>query len=255
MKRFLLITVCFLCSLCAFAQNSAGIGASVIKDGQNCFVLYVIPDSPAANSGLREGIEISKIDGKDTRRLDVNNIASRLKGPKDSKVTLHIVQSGTTKKVEITRDIIYAEGQDILSNPEFMHYWKQIAPARFSSVVYLKKNDRFSRNIMNYIYLNNYWVDRRSGFEKDFLECKAKYGDEDSSCVTSLVAQEKNKTQQDVSKVNLQFELQNQQIHYNRQAPAQNVQLIKDAGTESGDGTFYLINTNTRPKGSINYNL
>lgn len=84
-----------------------GIGAELaIKDD---FVTIVAPidDTPAQKAGLKSGDIILKVNNEDTYGLSINTVVKKIKGPKNTNVTLNI-KRGNEKPfdVELTRDAI-----------------------------------------------------------------------------------------------------------------------------------------------------
>lgn len=90
--------------------NFQGIGIEfrVLKD--TVIVMNVIPGGPSAKTGLRAGDKILKVNNKSIAGIKINsdNVVKLLKGPKGTKVTVHIKRSHITKLLPftITRDII-----------------------------------------------------------------------------------------------------------------------------------------------------
>lgn len=85
-----------------------GIGAKLEldKDG-NVAVVAPISGSPAEAAGLRAKDVIATIDGKSTSGMTANQAVIKIRGPKDTKVTLGIVRGGTEALTfTITRDKI-----------------------------------------------------------------------------------------------------------------------------------------------------
>jgi carboxyl-terminal processing protease len=82
-----------------------GLGIFVgMRNGQ-LTVITPIPGTPAHQKGMRAGDVISAIDGHLTATLSVDEAISRLKGPKDTQVTVTIVRPGLEEPLdlEITR--------------------------------------------------------------------------------------------------------------------------------------------------------
>jgi D-alanyl-D-alanine-carboxypeptidase/D-alanyl-D-alanine-endopeptidase len=84
-----------------------GIGTSIAMDGDTkaLRITKIIPNSPAAQAGVAEGLIIQKIDDKQTMGLSLNDCVKMLAGPAGSKVRLALVNpKGTgSKTVELTR--------------------------------------------------------------------------------------------------------------------------------------------------------
>jgi carboxyl-terminal processing protease len=83
-----------------------GIEIMIIKDVLT--VVSPIEDSPAFSAGLKPGDQILKIDGKSTKNIEIMEAVKKLRGPKDSKVTVTIIRENMTtpKDITLTRAII-----------------------------------------------------------------------------------------------------------------------------------------------------
>ena len=86
----------------------SGIGAELGKDANgNLIVVSPIAGFPAAKAGLQAKDVISDINGTSTANMSVDDAVSRIRGPKDTKVTLKIVRNQTQDlTITITRDDI-----------------------------------------------------------------------------------------------------------------------------------------------------
>ena len=85
-----------------------GVGIEItIRDGK-LTVISPIEDTPAFRAGIRSGDHIALIDGAPTRDMTINDAVKRMRGPKDTKVTLTIIRKGTDKPLvfPLIRDII-----------------------------------------------------------------------------------------------------------------------------------------------------
>ena len=83
-----------------------GIEITLLKDVLT--VVSPIEDTPAYNAGVKSGDQIIKIDGTSTRDLTVTEAVKKLRGPKDTKVTITIMRENMTtpKEIVLTRAII-----------------------------------------------------------------------------------------------------------------------------------------------------
>ena len=83
-----------------------GIEIMIIKDVLT--VVSPIEDTPAFNAGLKSGDQIIKIDGKSTKDIEIMEAVKKLRGPKDTKVTITIMRENmpTPKDITLTRAII-----------------------------------------------------------------------------------------------------------------------------------------------------
>lgn len=84
----------------------SGIGAYVHKTKEGVEIINVIPDTPAERAGLRIGDIILEVNGEPTKDLTLNEVISKIRGPKGTKVKLLILREGKTFEVIIVRDII-----------------------------------------------------------------------------------------------------------------------------------------------------
>ena len=85
-----------------------GIGTEITIHNDVLTVVSPIEDTPAFNAGIKSGDQIILIDGKSTKDITIMEAVKRLRGPKDTKVTLSIMREGAQKLKEfvITRAII-----------------------------------------------------------------------------------------------------------------------------------------------------
>ena len=83
-----------------------GIEITILKDVLT--VVSPIEDTPAFQAGIKAGDQILKIDGKSTKDITIMEAVSKLRGPKDTKVTLTIMRESLVKPKDIiiTRSII-----------------------------------------------------------------------------------------------------------------------------------------------------
>ena len=79
-----------------------GIGAYIdVRDGQP-IIVQPIEGSPAEKAGLRPNDLILKVGGEDVRGVTVVELRNKVRGPKDSPVTLTIQHAGERQPVDIT---------------------------------------------------------------------------------------------------------------------------------------------------------
>ncbi|PKN60127.1 MAG: peptidase S41 [Deltaproteobacteria bacterium HGW-Deltaproteobacteria-11] len=83
-----------------------GIEITILKDILT--VVSPIEDTPAFQAGVKSGDQIIGIDGKSTKNISIMEAVSKLRGPKDTKVTLTIMREKMAKPedIVITRSII-----------------------------------------------------------------------------------------------------------------------------------------------------
>ena len=83
-----------------------GIEITILKDVLT--VVSPIEDTPAYNAGIKAGDQIIKIDDKSTKDITITEAVKKLRGPRDTKVTITIMREGMAKPKDfvITRSII-----------------------------------------------------------------------------------------------------------------------------------------------------
>ena len=85
-----------------------GIGIEIMILKEVLTVVSPIEDTPAFNAGIKSGDQILKIDGKSTKDITTMEAVKKLRGPKDTKVTISILRENMTapKDITLTRAII-----------------------------------------------------------------------------------------------------------------------------------------------------
>jgi carboxyl-terminal processing protease len=85
-----------------------GIGIEITIKKDILTVVSPIEDTPAFNAGVKAGDHIIQIDGKSTKDITILEAVKKLRGPKDTKVTITIMRENMTKPKDyvINRDII-----------------------------------------------------------------------------------------------------------------------------------------------------
>jgi carboxyl-terminal processing protease len=83
-----------------------GIEITLLKDVLT--VVSPIEDTPAYNAGVKSGDQIIKIDGKSTKDITIMEAVKKLRGPKDTKVTITIIRENMAnpKDIVLTRATI-----------------------------------------------------------------------------------------------------------------------------------------------------
>ena len=94
-------------SLTDLAGKYGGIGAYVGVKDEQIMIIAPIPDSPAAEAGIRAGDIILEIDGISTSEMSLEEAVLRIRGPEGTSVRLLILHQGETEPEEI--EIIRAE--------------------------------------------------------------------------------------------------------------------------------------------------
>jgi len=85
-----------------------GIGAEVGMRNDIITIIAPLSGMPAEKAGLRAGDRVYAIDGESTLGLSVDAAVKKIRGPKDSKVTLTIIRDDENKPLDIsiTRGVI-----------------------------------------------------------------------------------------------------------------------------------------------------
>lgn len=85
-----------------------GIGIEITIKKDVLTVVSPIEDTPAFLAGIKAGDHIIQIDGKSTKDITIIEAVKKLRGPKDTKVTITIMRENMPKPKDytITRDII-----------------------------------------------------------------------------------------------------------------------------------------------------
>lgn len=109
----------------------SGIGIEISQENGQVTVVSPIEDTPAFRAGLQSGDIILAINGQPTQELSLQEVVSRIRGPKGSEVELSILHSDakTPLTVHIVRDaipLISVKSKEL----EDGYYWMRIT--RFS---------------------------------------------------------------------------------------------------------------------------
>lgn len=85
-----------------------GVGIQIAKDEESDRLVVISPieDTPASEAGILAQDLIVKIDGTDTKGMDVNDAVKLIRGERGSQVTLTIERNGQAKDYAITRERI-----------------------------------------------------------------------------------------------------------------------------------------------------
>lgn len=85
-----------------------GVGMEIAVRDQVLTVVTPLKGTPAERAGLKSGDKILKIDGKDTKDLDVSGAIKLIRGPKGTIVTLTVARDGwaESREMPVTRDVI-----------------------------------------------------------------------------------------------------------------------------------------------------
>ncbi|MBN2232539.1 MAG: S41 family peptidase [Deltaproteobacteria bacterium] len=88
-----------------------GLGIEItIRDGV-LTVVSPIEDTPAFRAGIKAGDRIIKIDGEMTKDMTLMEAVRKMRGPKDTEITISVMRSGLASlmDVTVTRDIIHIQ--------------------------------------------------------------------------------------------------------------------------------------------------
>ncbi|MBQ7609187.1 MAG: S41 family peptidase [Desulfovibrionaceae bacterium] len=85
-----------------------GVGIEISMENNQVVVVAPIEDTPAFRAGLKAGDIIMSIDGQPTQELSLQEVVSRIRGPKGTEVELTIIHADdkTPQTVRIVRDAI-----------------------------------------------------------------------------------------------------------------------------------------------------
>ena len=86
--------------------TGVGIQLSQDEDSKKLVVIAPIEGTPAAKAGVLAKDIITKIDGKSTEGMDVNDAVNLIRGPVGSEVTLTVMRSNQEKEFRLKRDRI-----------------------------------------------------------------------------------------------------------------------------------------------------
>ena len=87
-----------------------GIEITILKDVLT--VVSPIEDTPAYNAGVKAGDQIIRIDGKPTKDITIMEAVNKLRGPKDTNVTITIMREGMAKPKDIVDHPQYHKDQE-----------------------------------------------------------------------------------------------------------------------------------------------
>lgn len=87
-------------------EVGAGVGVVMAERDGYTRVVRTLPDNPAERAGILAGDIIYKINGEEVYTLDVNDIATKLRGNAGESVNLTIVRNGEEKSFDLVREEI-----------------------------------------------------------------------------------------------------------------------------------------------------
>lgn len=82
--------------------TGVGLYISAGEDGEGVTVVSPLADSPAEAAGIASGDKILSVDGQSVIGINIDKIASDMKGPEGTEVTLTILKKSSGKTVDIT---------------------------------------------------------------------------------------------------------------------------------------------------------
>jgi len=99
-----------------------GIEITLLKDILT--IVSPIEDTPAFVAGLKSGDQIIRIDGKTTKDITIMEAVKKLRGPKDTKVTITIMREKmpTPKDITLTRAIIQVKSVKVKKFEDHIGY-------------------------------------------------------------------------------------------------------------------------------------
>jgi carboxyl-terminal processing protease len=99
-----------------------GIEITLLKDILT--IVSPIEDTPAFVAGLKSGDQIIRIDGKTTKDITIMEAVKKLRGPKDTKVTITIMREKMTtpKDITLTRAIIQVKSVKVKKFEDHIGY-------------------------------------------------------------------------------------------------------------------------------------
>jgi len=101
------------------AGTFEGIGAELGIRNETATVIAPLDGTPAQKAGIRTGDRIYAVDGKPTIGLSLDAIVKKIRGPKDTKVTLTIIRgSDKPKDITITRSVIQVKSVTTTMRPD-----------------------------------------------------------------------------------------------------------------------------------------
>lgn len=85
-----------------------GVGMEIAVREQVLTVVSPLKGTPSDKAGIKSGDMILKIDGNDTKGMDITTAVGHIRGPRGSVVTLSILREGwpAPREIKVTRDVI-----------------------------------------------------------------------------------------------------------------------------------------------------
>jgi len=125
-----------------------GIGAVIsVNDNDEIMIISPLAGSPAEAAGIEAGDIITKVDGMDVTDISLYEVINLIRGPRGTTVKLTIRRGGSSKTIEIVRDVIKINALDYetQSNGKVMviklYQFSQNAVTEFREVVEIIQNN------------------------------------------------------------------------------------------------------------------
>lgn len=85
-----------------------GVGMEIAVKDQVLTVVSPLKGTPSEKAGIKSGDKVLKIDGTETRSMDITNAVKKIRGPHGTVVTLTILREGWNepREIKVTRDVI-----------------------------------------------------------------------------------------------------------------------------------------------------
>ncbi len=105
----------------ARVEKDYGIGIAIEKVDGLIRISQVLPDAPASGSSFRQGDIIKAIDGVSTEGMSLNEVVTRIRGPKGTKVTLTV----KCHSQDITMEKTFTRQLPMKGSPALQeYYWR-----------------------------------------------------------------------------------------------------------------------------------
>ncbi len=89
-----------------FYTSVSGIGAGFASSHGHIVVKQLVPDSPAAKSGLHPGDILQSVDGQSVASMKVVDVVNRIRGPEGTIVKIEVDRDGRRLTFSITRALL-----------------------------------------------------------------------------------------------------------------------------------------------------
>lgn len=89
--------------------GEVGLGATYLAQVKGVYIYDVVPESAAAQAGIKEGDILLSVDGEDLGKQDFRQVDKLLEGPLATKVKVVTSQRGSVKRYELERRLLVNE--------------------------------------------------------------------------------------------------------------------------------------------------